>query len=300
MSISSIPSSYVINLCTLLKQEGDTQTAQALMAGMAAFSASKLSEIESQNWVLHKENATKAEHYQDWTNAVAFQQEVLVYTQDACGLIHFETLEAMFKLCYYLRKMGATTDAMDTLQRLLRIVRTHLGSEHQLHAKALTEIQLVQQSLERTQGLANLSQYFDPACYSARCTNQAILSKSAGGREVRIIEKLLDRGGLVRARAVFRGWVDAGVTDSMSSEDELIDQLKKLSNTFLQFHDHSSAEVALRSVVRLCNRRNIFGDKGENLCNALMEWTSCLKIMQTEDQTLESFKISQSITSSRC
>jgi hypothetical protein len=291
LSIPSIPSPYVANLCSLLNQEGDIHTAQALIAGTAAFSASKLSEIESQNLVLHKENASKAEHYQDWTNAVAFQQEVLAYTQAACGLIHFETLEAMFTLCYYLRKMGAATDAMDTLLRLLRIVRTHLGSEHQLHAKALAEIQLIQQSLERAQGFANLSQHFDPVCAITVNTNQPILSKRVIGREVCIIEKLLDRGRLVWARAVFRSWVDASMTDSMCNEDELIEQIQKLSQIFLQNHDLNSAEVCFRSVVRLCNRCNIFGDKSQDLRNALMDWTRCLHSMKKQDWSHDALMI---------
>ena len=285
LSIPSIPSPYVANLCSLLNQEGDIHTAQALIAGTAAFSASKLSENEAKNWVLHKENASKAEQYQDWTNAVAFQRELLVHTQAACGLIHFETLEAMFKLCYYLRKMGAVNEAMDTLQRLLRIVRTHLGSEHQLHAQALTEILLNQQSVARAQGFANLSHYFDPACASGEQTNQPIVSKNAGGREFRIIEKLLDRGRSVWAAAVFRSWVSAGMTDSMADEDVAIEQLKKISLNFLRNRDPISAEIALRLVVRLSNRRNTFGDKGQDLRNALMDWTSCLQSMKKQDRT---------------
>ena len=291
LSIPSIPSTYVAKLCSLLNQEGDIQTAQAMISGMAAFSASKLSENETQKWILHKENASKAEHYQDWTNAVAFQRDVLVHTRAACGLIHFETLEAMFKLCYYLRKMGAVNEAMDTLQRLLRIVRTHLGSEHQLHAQALTEILLNQQSVARAQGFANLSHYFDPACASGEQTNQPIVSKNAGGREFRIIEKLLDRGRSVWAAAVFRSWVSDGMPESLVNEDSVVEQLKKLSNHFLLSQDYISAEISLRSLVRISNLRNLLGNKGADLRSALMAWASCLQSMHERDWYNETIKI---------
>ncbi len=181
--------------------------------------------------------------------------------------------------------MGATTDAMDTLQRLLRVVKTHLGSDHQLHAQALTEIQLNQQSLERARGFANLSLHFEPACASTEHTNHPISSKRSSGREVRIIEKLLDRGRSVWAAAVFRSWVSACMTDSMADEDVAIEQLKKISLNFLRNRDPISAEIALRLVVRLSNRRNTFGDKGQDLRNALMDWTSCLQSMKKQDRT---------------
>ena len=276
MSDSAEMKPYLVRLSELFKDEGDNETAQALLGQLESRPLDGFSEADAAEVESLIEQANKASTLGDYERARDLYVTVLAMREEALGPDHLDTLYSMNDLARCMLNSRDSDDAETMYTRLLRIAITSLGQDDTLTRTTRDNIAVCKNATRLAWGFWTLEEHIKHMFRESSITRQ--LHQSARIDRLHAVAfKLESRGQYGRALPVFEAWISARLPGAHPDDDDAVHDIAHYARFLAKAGETARSQKTYRQIVAIRSRQHCLGKGAQALRHALTDWAQSME-----------------------
>lgn len=289
---------FLAKLADLFRADGDTATADALVARYESTSARSISREDRHRVVAMQRKGIELDNQGAHAEAEGWFSGALKFIEDALGPEHAGIIDHLNDLARCRLNGGDYEAALDDYSRLLRITERTYGPDDRLVDMARQCVRRCQKGLRDTTGAWRLQVQIDLMLQHARGSRAVDASKEQD-RLRNIAGRLMTRGRHAWAVLLYERWISQRLRNAPPDDDLALIDIRDYAMALRSAGELARAASALQQVVAMRNRRSAWDNDQTEFLRALSDWQSCLLALGQVRSATETARLADSIASDR-
>lgn len=289
---------FLVKLADLFRAEGDTATAEALVARCESTTARSISDADRDRVLSLQRKGIRLDNMGAHEEAEGCFAVALQLMEDALGPEHVDIIDHLNDLARCRFNGGDYEAALTHYSRLARATEHTFGPDDARVKIARYYVVRCRKGLRDAIGVWRLQSQMDSMLQQAR----GIRLVDASNHQDRlrdVARRLMTRGRHSRAVRLFERWIELRLRDAPPDDDLALLDIWDYAMALRRTGRLDRAAWALQQVVAMRNRRSSWDDDSIELLRAMADWQSCLEELGELRSATETAKLADSIASAR-
>jgi tetratricopeptide (TPR) repeat protein len=297
MSRANEPS-FLAKLACLFRVEGDTATADALVARCEPTSARSISDEDRDRLVTLPRKGIGLDNRGDHEEAAGHLERALLLIDGVLGPDHVDVIEHLNDLARCRFTNANCAAALKDYGRLRHIAERAHGPDDNLVKIARHYVERCQRGLRGSIGALRLQTQM----YSMLQLTRGVRSVEANYDQDRvrdIARRLMSRGRHTASVRLYERWIELRLHDAPPDEDLALLDIRDYAKALRSPGKLVRTASVLQKVVAMRNRRSAWDDDKTELLRAMPDWKLCLVELGEIRSATETANLAESIANDR-
>lgn len=290
--------SFLAKLADLFRAEGDTATADALVAGCESTSTRSISDEDHHRILALQRKGVQLDNQGAHAEAEGWFSGALLLIEYSFGPEHVAIIDHLNDLARCRLSGGDYEAALNDYSRLLRITERAYGSDDMLVKIARGCVERCRKGLRDTTGAWRLQAQMDLMLQHAR-GSRAIDANKDQDRLRNVAGRLLARGRRAWAVRLYERWIGQRLRDAPPDDDLALLDIRDYAMALRSAGELARAASVLQMVVAMRNRRSAWDSDRTEFLRDLSDWQSCLLALGQVRSATETARLADSIATDR-